>query len=191
MAMGRASGENRVQKAIMNALDSPLIYGNDIGKAKRILFNIYASDEHPIFVNEMLQIDDFFDQLDPNIDVIWGTATDDTLGEDAKVTILATGLEDDLRRGTDGEEHDDSYYEALIAKLYKPMKPVTVTEVVTKDQPTFEVEAAKEPERMDDSSMDNLTMDNVQFDSPRESREPSALGRLGQWLNAMMKTVTE
>ena len=78
------------------------------------------------------------------------------------------------------------------------MKPVTVTEVVTKDQPTFEVEAAKEPERMDDSSMDNLTMDNVQFDSPREGSErmgdsprESALGRLGQWLNAMMKTVTE
>ena len=93
MAMGRASGDHRVQKAIVDALDSPLLYGNDIGKAKRILFNIYASDEYPIFVRELQEIDDFFDQLDPNIDVIWGTATDDTLGEDAKVTILATGLE--------------------------------------------------------------------------------------------------
>ena len=81
MAMGRASGEHRVEKAIMNALDSPLIYGNDIGKAKRILFNIYASDEHPIFVRELQEIDDFFDELDPNIDVIWGTATDDSLGD--------------------------------------------------------------------------------------------------------------
>lgn len=41
MAMGRASGSNRVEKAIVDALDSPLLYGNDIGKAKRILFNIY------------------------------------------------------------------------------------------------------------------------------------------------------
>ena len=97
MAMGRASGDHRVEKAILDALDSPLLYGNDIGKAKRILFNIYASDEHPIFVRELQEIDDFFDQLDPNIEVIWGTATDDSLGEDAKVTILATGLEDDLR----------------------------------------------------------------------------------------------
>ena len=80
MAMGRASGEHRVEKAILNALDSPLLYGNDIGKAKRILFNIYASDEHPIFVRELQEIDEFFDQLDPNIDVIWGTATDDSLG---------------------------------------------------------------------------------------------------------------
>jgi cell division protein FtsZ len=95
--MGRASGDHRVEKAILDALDSPLLYGNDIGRAKRILFNIYASDEHPIFVRELQEIDDFFAQLDPNIDVIWGTATDDSLGEDAKVTILATGLEDELR----------------------------------------------------------------------------------------------
>ena len=40
MAMGRASGEHRVENAILNALDSPLIYGNDIGKAKRILFKV-------------------------------------------------------------------------------------------------------------------------------------------------------
>ena len=124
MAMGRASGKNRVEKAIIDALDSPLLYGNDIGKAKRILFNIYASEEHPIFVSEMQEIDDFFDQLDPNIDVIWGTSTDDTLGEDAKVTILATGLEDDLRCEVKGNVHrdDDDFYEDLIPRLYKPQK---------------------------------------------------------------------
>ena len=96
MAMGRASGEHRVEKAIMNALDSPLLYGNDIGKAKRILFNIYASDEHPIFVRELQEIDDFFDQLDPNIDVIWGTATDDSLGESGE--RLRTTLWGRMRR---------------------------------------------------------------------------------------------
>lgn len=42
-------------------------------------------------------------RLDPNIEVIWGTSTDDTLGEDAKVTILATGLEDDLKREVQSE----------------------------------------------------------------------------------------
>ena len=122
MAMGRASGENRVENAIIDALDSPLLYGNDIGKAKRILFNIYSSDEHPIFVREMQEIDDFFDQLDPNIDVIWGTSTDDSLGEDAKVTILATGLEDDLQQMADEKNLDDNYYEDLIPRLYKPIK---------------------------------------------------------------------
>ena len=120
MAMGRASGSNRVEKAIVDALDSPLLYGNDIGKAKRILFNIYSSSEHPIFVRELQEIDDFFDQLDPNIEVIWGTSTDDTLGEDAKVTILATGLEDDLKREVQSELKldDEAVYEELIPKEF-------------------------------------------------------------------------
>ena len=147
MAMGRATGERRVEKAIVNALDSPLLYGNDIGRAKRILFNIYSSDEHPIFVQEMLQIDDFFDQLDPDIDVIWGTATDDSLGEDAKVTILATGLEDDLRKEVEQDAHqgEDDFYEDLIPKLYKPVKQKKVVEVLTQELP-FEVEPAPAPE---------------------------------------------
>ena len=135
MAMGRASGENRVENAIIDALDSPLLYGNDIGKAKRILFNIYSSDEHPIFVREMQEIDDFFDQLDPNIDVIWGTSTDDSLGEDAKVTILATGLEDDLQQMADEKNLDDNYYEDLIPRLYKPIKRKASEEKADQENP--------------------------------------------------------
>ena len=137
MAMGRASGEHRVERAILDALDSPLLYGNDIGKAKRILFNIYASDEHPIFVRELQEIDDFFDQLDPNIDVIWGTATDDSLGEDAKVTILATGLEDDLRSEVQQDIHhdEDGFYEDLIKLLYKPAQKKRVIEVLSPELP--------------------------------------------------------
>lgn len=128
MAMGRASGEMRVENAIIDALDSPLLYGNDIGKAKRILFNIYASDKAPIYVREMQEIDDFFDQLDPNIDVIWGTSTDNTLEDDVKVTILATGLEDTWGVPDDDaarQYESDGYYEELIKKLYKPVKKKT------------------------------------------------------------------
>jgi len=186
MAMGRASGEKRVQKAIVNALDSPLLYGNDIGKAKRILFNIYSSDEHPIFVQEMLEIDEFFDQLDPNIDVIWGTATDDSLGEDAKVTILATGMEDDLRHNErqGGEDRTDDYYESLIPKLYKPLKPVTIGQVITQEQELqFEVEAAKEPEP--------AVVEQPKPVEPEEPAEPTTLDKLRRWLGDWMKTVTE
>ncbi len=129
MAMGRASGDHRVERAIIDALDSPLLYGNDIGRAKRILFNIYGSETCPIIINEMQDIDDFFDQLDPNIEVIWGTSTDESLGEDAKVTILATGMDsdDDDILGSNGrkkamEEKDDEYFESLIPLLYKSRK---------------------------------------------------------------------
>ena len=142
MAMGRASGERRVENAIRNALDSPLLYGNDVEKAKRILFNIYASNEAPIMVPEMQEIDEFFDRLDPNIEVIWGTSTDNSLGADAKVTILATGMDEDNKDEIEGE-HDTDYYERLISKLYKPI-PKPITEPAP--EPTFEVVTPAEPE---------------------------------------------
>ena len=126
MAMGRASGEGRVQNAILNALDSPLLYGSDISNAQRILFNIYTSSKHPIFVREMREIDAFFDELNPDIKVIWGLSDDDSLDEDAKVTILATGLNNELADEiqdnpvTTTKEEDD--YQRIIDKLYHPIR---------------------------------------------------------------------
>jgi cell division protein FtsZ len=185
MAMGRANGKNRVEKAIIDALDSPLLYGNDIGKAKRILFNIYASEEHPIFVSEMQEIDDFFDQLDPNIDVIWGTSTDDSLGEDAKVTILATGLEDDLRCEVKENVHrdDDDFYEDLIQKLYKPAKKPTVGEVITQQELPFEVEPAPEVEP---------AADEDEWNTEEEAPvSPTMVSKWRAWLKDFMKDVKE
>lgn len=119
MAIGRARGERRVEKAIINALESPLLYGSDITQAKNILFNIYTSDEAPLFVNEMREIDAFMYGLNPNIDVIWGTSDDNTLGEDAKIIILATGLDNKFMSEEKVSADDDSQYDKIIAKLYR------------------------------------------------------------------------
>ena len=209
MAMGRASGDHRVEKAILSALDSPLLYGNDIGKAKRILFNIYASDEHPIFVREMQEIDDFFDQLDPNISVIWGTSTDDSLGEDAKVTILATGLEDDIRKEVQENVHrdDDDFYEDLINRLYKPAKKKKVGEVITQAELEFEVEKAPEPEpakapepaapeedresTTTETDSDTTSDEDVWNTDDEAPIAPTMVSKWKKWLNDLMKDVTE
>ena len=124
MAMGRASGEKRVQAAVTNALESPLLYGRDITKAKRILFNIYTGEEAPLFVNEMNEIDAFMDSLDPNIEVIWGLSNDNTIGTDAKVTILATGLGDGWNDEAVNASivSSDEYYDEIISKLYSRSK---------------------------------------------------------------------
>ena len=126
MAMGRASREGRVQNAILNALDSPLLYGSDISNAQRILFNIYTSSKHPIFVREMREIDAFFDELNPDIKVIWGLSDDDSLDEDAKVTILATGLNnelaDEIQDNPVTTTKDEDDYQRIIDKLYHPIR---------------------------------------------------------------------
>lgn len=158
MAMGRASGERRVEKAIVDALDSPLLYGNDISKAKRILFNIYTSGKSTLHVREMNEIDAFMDALNPDIEVIWGVSDDNTLEDDAKVTILATGFDDEFgskQYCDENRTHEDEYYSALIAKLYKPMKKdnwtfleqakAAVAEPAAEDQQTPEPEPMPEP----------------------------------------------
>ena len=167
MAMGRASGEHRVEKAILDALDSPLLYGNDIGKAKRILFNIYASDTHPIYVRELQEIDDFFDQLDPNIDVIWGTASDDSLGEDVKVTILATGVEDELHSEVKRDVHynEDNYFEDLIPLLYKPAKSATMQEALVQELPFVET---PEPEPIVEEQQPEETVQDAEPEKPKD-----------------------
>ena len=196
MAIGRASGNKRIERAIIDALDSPLLCGNDINKAKKILFNIYASTEHQIFVNEMQEIDEFFDQLDPDIEVIWGTSTDDSLGEDAKVTILATGIDNEFtehkeEQKNEGEEH----FEQLIKDLYKPVKrPKTQekeekeTEIKEQDkkepEPPFIVVAPKvEPavESVKEEKKEEIS----------EPKKPSILDKWKKWLRDNMEMYYE
>ena len=197
MAMGRASGDHRVQRAILDALDSPLLYGNDIGKAKRILFNIYSSDTHPIYVRELQEIDEFFDQLDPNIDVIWGTATDDSLGEDAKVTILATGMENDLRKDVQADIHrdEDDFYEDMIPLLYKPTKIETVGKIIGKEQELdFEVEEAKDPEPAVEPEPiveEQPVVIEPEAEPIEEPKQQTIVEKWKGWLNSLMKDVME
>lgn len=149
MAMGRANGERRVEKAIIDALDSPLLYGSDITKASRILFNIYTSNKAPLFVSEMQEIDSFMYELNPNIDVIWGTSDDDTLDEDAKVLILATGLDNEftIQGAEEASADENKYYDQVIAKLYKePMPNAPLHDILPEKK---QVEPLVEPEKQE------------------------------------------
>lgn len=195
MAIGRASGNKRIERAIIDALDSPLLCGNDINKAKKILFNIYASTEHQIFVNEMQEIDDFFDQLDPDIEVIWGTSTDDSLGEDAKVTILATGIDNEFTERKEEQRNvGDEHFEQLIKDLYKPVKKskpeikkeevVEIKEEVQEPEPPFvvvapKVEPAAEPIKEEKS------------EEVSEPKKPTILDRWKAWLRDNMDMYNE
>ncbi len=93
MNVGRASGENRITQAINNALNSPLVNTNDVHGAKRVLLQFYCSNECAIQMSEISQIHDFVQLVGEDVEVQWGASIDDTLGEDVRVTIIATGYE--------------------------------------------------------------------------------------------------
>lgn len=171
MAMGRASGEGRVQNAILNALDSPLLYGSDISNAQRILFNIYTSSKHPIFVKEMREIDAFFDELNPDIKVIWGLSDDDTLDEDAKVTILATGLNNELANEIPDNAHknkEEDDYDTIIEQLYHPIRDRInpTSQVATKNAPNAEIGNKTELESESNSMEEDDSNISISDDKP-------------------------
>lgn len=91
MNSGIGEGEHRVEKAIDNALESPLLNNNDIHKSQRILLFFYCSEEKPIKLTEMNEINAFTDKMGDEIEVIWGVAYDNSLDDRVKVTLLATG----------------------------------------------------------------------------------------------------
>ena len=130
--------------------------------------------------------------MDPNIDVIWGTATDDTLGEDAKVTILATGLEDDLSNEVKKEVHHDEndYYEDLIPKLYKPQKPTTMAERIIQTEIKFDVEPAPAPEPPVVEPEPPVVVEPV-VEEEIVPKESTTVTKLKAWLDKVMKSVVE
>ncbi|MDR3269111.1 MAG: cell division protein FtsZ [Tannerella sp.] len=92
MSSGYGEGKDRLEQAIDNALNSPLLNNNDIFYAKKLLFYISSSKEKEIRITEMNHIENFMKHFGESIEVIWGTAIDDCLGEKIKFTVLATGF---------------------------------------------------------------------------------------------------
>lgn len=93
MNTGYASGENRIEKAIENALNSPLVNTNDVAGASKILLSLYCSKSNQIKMEEVEQIHQFMAKVGNNVNVIWGASFDESLGDDVKITLIATGFE--------------------------------------------------------------------------------------------------
>ena len=95
--LGKAEveGENRAQRAIEEALNSPLLNDNDIKGAKWILLNINSAEgEHECTMDELETINNFLrERTGENSDVIMGMGYDATLEKKLGITLIATGFE--------------------------------------------------------------------------------------------------
>jgi cell division protein FtsZ len=92
MSVGKANGENRITKAIHDALHSPLV-NSDVRGATRLLLQIYTSTEHAVVMSEMSQIHEFVSEIGEDVEVQWGASLDESLEDNVRVTIIATGFE--------------------------------------------------------------------------------------------------
>jgi cell division protein FtsZ len=90
MGIGAAAGENRAAEAARAAVSSPLLESSVEG-ATGILLNVTGGSEIGLFeVNEAAEV--VTSAADQNANVIFGAVIDDSLGDEVRVTVIATGF---------------------------------------------------------------------------------------------------
>ena len=99
MGTGLGKGENRAQEAIEQASTSVLLNDNDISGAKNVLLYFTYPANKQITMDEIGIITDYvIDHTrlgEQEADVIWGAGIDESLNDELKITLIATGFSKD------------------------------------------------------------------------------------------------
>ena len=91
MGIGRASGENRAEDAAKQPIQSPLLE-TSIEGARGVIINITGGSD--IGLHEANTAAELVQRsADPEANIIFGTVTDDSMGDEIQITVIATGFE--------------------------------------------------------------------------------------------------
>ena len=118
MGIGRAKGENAAQRALEDAVDSPLLDKVSLNGAKGILIHFNIHPQVSLFaINDVMGT--INERMDSNAEIIFGTTSDSTLEKDeVKITIVATGFEsknDEVEETTEGNEESSNQNNNVLA----------------------------------------------------------------------------
>ena len=99
ISTGYGEGDHRVTKAIEDALNSPLLRNRDIFGSRSLLLNLYMSrnGDNSMAMTEVQELRNFVNEINPEVDIIWGVTVDNDLGDKVKITILAAGFDVTIR----------------------------------------------------------------------------------------------
>jgi len=169
MGSALSEGDGRARKAAEAAITSPLLNSTNILGAKKILLSITSGDQAELQMDELSTITDYIqERAGDSADVIFGHGMDPDLGESIKVTIIATGFEENGRRQQDQEPKRKVYdleknsQTFLFDEEKGTGKPKRVDEFVLKvkkEEPAPETQEPEEP-----VNDENKTHDQVIFD---------------------------
>ncbi len=91
MGIGIATGENRAVEASERAMSHPLLEDIPIAGAKGVLMNITSNSDMEF--EEVAEASErIHAEVGDDADIFWGTSIDDSLGDEMRVTVLATGI---------------------------------------------------------------------------------------------------
>jgi cell division protein FtsZ len=170
-----ASGENRAQKAIEEAMNSPLLNDNDINGAKWILININSSaGEHEFTMDEVEVIQTYLINQAGETNVILGIGYDESLEDRIGITLIATGF-----------EHKDPF-----------AKTVTKKEEPKAEEKIVMVLGQVEESKNGDTKIQLINaVPGIEIDTKKESLQPAASQSINEEakenMNYLMPTLVE
>jgi len=128
MGIGISSGENRAVEAAEKAISHPLLEDIPIKGAKGVLMNITATSDMEF--EEVAEASEFIhSEVGEDAEIFWGTSVDDSLGDEMRVTVIATGI------GIE-PENKASREQPLRGKI-RDITPEDMDKIVDYDEPTF------------------------------------------------------
>ena len=132
MGIGIASGESRAVDAAESAMSHPLLEDMPIAGAKGVLMNITSTSDMEF--EEVAEASErIHDEVGDDADIFWGTSIDDSLGDEMRVTVIATGI--------GAEEEAQAADNAIELQLRGKVRDITPAdlerEIVDYEEPTF------------------------------------------------------
>lgn len=129
MGIGIASGENRAVEAAERAISHPLLEDISIAGAKGVLMNITSSSD--LTLEEMTEASDkIYEEVGDDAEIIWGQAIDESLGDEMRVTVIATGIGGPEKRTARG------FKDITLGKV-RDFTPADMENAVDLDEPTY------------------------------------------------------
>ena len=135
MGIGRASGENRAEDAAKQAIQSPLLE-TSIEGAKVVIINITGGSD--VGLHEANTAAELVQRsADPEANIIFGTVTDDSLGDEIQITVIATGFEKE-----DEKSQNSNGFDSIVSEAWKKRSSSVISDSSSNSQneldiPTF------------------------------------------------------
>ena len=128
MGIGVSSGENRAIEAAGKAISHPLLEDIPITGARGVLMNITATSEMEF--EEVAEASEYIhNEVGEDAEIFCGTSVDDNMGDEMRVTVIATGIGQE-------EETEEPLTETLRGKI-RDITPDDLGKIIDYDEPTF------------------------------------------------------
>ncbi|MBC2668266.1 cell division protein FtsZ [Novosphingobium piscinae] len=187
MGTGESSGANRALEAAEQAISNPLLDGVSMQGAKGVIISIIGGDDM-----KLLEVDEaanhIRDLVDPNANIIWGSAFNPDLQGKIRVSVVATGIEQtelqqqelsrggfSLGGGRGGIARPGLQAEPAPAPFAPPPapEPVAAEPVIPAPAPAVDEPLDLAPEQISAEPLE-LQLDSVADPVPAEPVEPAA-----------------